>query len=343
MKYHQYLFFICAALFCSCVKDKPKVAEIENTVVNATHRVFVLNEGNYSVGNAALTYYNPADNTVIEDYYRQQNNAPIGDVLQSMVKFENKFYLVVNNSNKIVVCDTALKKINQISGLTSPRYFLPLNSDKAYVSDLFANQIHIINLKTNTKTGSIACAGWTEQMQNHNGKVYVTNFNRDYLYVIDVLSDKLIDSVLVGTNASSIVKDKNNHLWVMCGADKSKSKLAQLTKVDATNNQILQQFIFTANDEPSQLCLNKTKDTLYFLNKGIYRMPIQQSALPASVFIAQNNRNFYGLGINHNDYTIYVSDALDYIQKSNCYIYNNKGEQLKLFKAGINAGAFYFE
>ncbi len=330
-------------MLLACVKDKPKVITQDSPLPNANHRVYVLNEGNYGADNASLSYYNSKDNSVVEDYFKLQNNASIGDVLQNMAFHNGKYYLVVNNSNKIVVCDSSLKKMNQITGLTSPRYFLPVNKDKAYVSDLYANQIHVVDLNTNSKSSSILCTGWTEQMEYHSGKVFVTNVNRYYLYVIDGLNDKISDSVLVGINASGLAKDKDNHLWVLSGGDKSKSKLAQLTKIDALNNQILQQYIFTENDSPNQLCLNITKDTLYYLNKGIYRMPIQQSALPTSVFIAQNNRNYYGLGINPFDYTIYVSDALDYVQKSNCYVYNSNGQQLNLFKAGINANGFYFE
>ena len=131
----KYLVLIALYAFVSCVKDKPKVdTEVPSSQPTA-HKVWVCNEGNYGAANASLSYFNSTDNTVIEDYYKLQNNATIGDVLQSMFFFNGKYYLVVNNSNKILVCDSNMKKLNQINGFTSPRYFIPVNNAKAYVSD----------------------------------------------------------------------------------------------------------------------------------------------------------------------------------------------------------------
>jgi hypothetical protein len=94
---------------------------------------------------------------------------------------------------------------------------------------------------------------------------------------------------------------------------------------------------------PSELCLNKTKDTLYFLNNGIYKMAISDQNLPASAFVEKGNKNFYGLGVDQNTGKIYAADALDYVQRSNVCVYDSKGNQLTVFKAGINANGFYFE
>src|SRR5690606_23344317 len=91
-----------------------------------------------------------------------------------------------------------------------------------------------------------------------------------------------------------------------------------------------------------KLCLNKTKDTLYFLNDNIYRMSISDNALPTSAFIEKGSKSFYGMGVNPNDYTIYTTDALDYTQKANVYIFKSNGTELKNFKAGVVANGFYF-
>ena len=83
---------------------------------------------------------NSGNNSVIENYYANQNNNQIlGSIAQSLSFFQSNFYVVINNSNKIVVCNNQFKKTSQISGLTSPRYFLPVSNQKAYVSDLYPN------------------------------------------------------------------------------------------------------------------------------------------------------------------------------------------------------------
>ncbi|MEI6021840.1 MAG: DUF5074 domain-containing protein, partial [Bacteroidota bacterium] len=235
------------------MKDKPVPIPSHGIAAPLLRKVFVINEGNYSVGNAALSLYSPIDQSVVEDYYRYQNNVGVGDVLQSMCAFAGKYYLVVNNSNKIVLCDTAMKKIGQISNLLSPRYFLPINENKAYVSDLYANQIHVIDLKNQIKIGSIPCKGWTEQMLYAKGKVFVSSPNSQYVWVIDAASDKKMDSIQAGTNVYNMVCDHSENIWILVGGDKTKLIVPQLMQISSSNQHIIKQFAFGMNDEPSNL------------------------------------------------------------------------------------------
>jgi hypothetical protein len=147
----------------------------------------------------------------------------------------------------------------------------------------------------------------------------------------------------VGPGAGDIAVDKNDKVWILSAGDKTASIIPSLKKVDPLNNTIESTLDFTLNDSPSNLCLNKTKDTLYFLNGGIYKMAITNTSLPGAPFIQKGNKVFYGLGINSNDYTIYASDALDYIQKSVIYIFDAHGNQKHFFNAGVNSNSFYFE
>jgi hypothetical protein len=72
-------------------------------------------------------------------------------------------------------------------------------------------------------------------------------------------------------------------------------------------------------------------------------LPISSASLPTSTFINSSGNVFYGLGVNDKDNTVYVSDAIDYIQKSSITIYSSSGQLKTSFKAGINASGFYFE
>jgi hypothetical protein len=249
----------------------------------------------------------------------------------------------VNNSDKILVCDNQFKKVAQIKGLGSPRYLLPITNQKAYVSDYQSNAISVVDLNLKVKTASIPCSGWTEKMVLVYNKAFVTNVTRQYIYVVNTVSDLIFDSVLVGIDAASIVMDKQDKIWVLSAGDKKQSILARLSRINPLTNQIEISFSFNNGDAPRNLCLNKTKDTLYFLNNDVYRMAISEINLPSSSFINKGNKNFYGLGVNPNDYNIYAADALDYSQKSNIYIFDSYGNEKSVFKAGINANGFYFE
>jgi DNA-binding beta-propeller fold protein YncE len=292
-------------------------------------------------GNASVSLFDTGNNSLVENYFYAQNNQQLGDVAQSMKKINNEYYIVVNNSAKIVVCDLNFKYKRSISGFISPRYILPVSNQKAYVSDLYANAISIVNLNTGSKTGSIACNGWTEQMVMFYNKVFVSNVNSNYLYVINAINDQLEDSILIGSGCGSLVIDKNDQLWALTAA--STSQPAKLWKINPLNINNKTAFNFNTGDKPGSLCINGGKDTLYYLNNGICRLTINNAALQVPI-IEKGNKNFYALAVNPRNGDVYVSDALDYIQKSNIYSYkSSSGEVRNQFKAGIIAGNFYFE
>jgi hypothetical protein len=159
-KYNQLLVIMLGfVFFSSCRKDGP--ADTTQPIVSITSGgVYVTNEGNFQFGNAEVSYYSPSQNAVTEDLFQPANNRKLGDVCQSMYFFNGKAYLVINNSNKIeVVNQNTFVSIATITGLVSPRYFLPVSNNKAYVTDLTANKISIIDLTSNTVRGSIVMAG----------------------------------------------------------------------------------------------------------------------------------------------------------------------------------------
>jgi sugar lactone lactonase YvrE len=342
-KYFQFIVLI--PLFISCVKDKPQDIIQPKVQLTSAKKVYVINEGNFGSGNATVSLFDTGNNTVIENFYQTQNSSlPIvGDVAQSLSNINSKFYLVVNNSGKIIVCDAQFKKVTQITNLSSPRYILPITNQKAYVSDYNANAISVLDLNSNTKVASIPCSGWTEQMVLIYNKAFVTNMKRNYTYVINTINDTKSDSIQVGINAGSSVVDKNDKVWILSSGDNANSVLGKLSRIDPITNLVEATYQFPANNSPNSLCLNKTKDTLYFLNGGVFKMAINSQALPATAFIPNGTKNFYGLGINPNDFSIYVADALDYVQRSTIYIFDANGNQKSYFKAGINANGFYFE
>ena len=106
---HLFLLMALAAMLFSCKPDRP-VTPSGYTIGSG---VFVLNEGNFQFSNASLSFYDPQADTVANNLFYKVNNAPLGDVAQSLALADGKLYIVVNNSNLIykvdansLVCDT---------------------------------------------------------------------------------------------------------------------------------------------------------------------------------------------------------------------------------------------
>lgn len=86
--------------------------------------------------------------------------------------------------------------------------------------------------------------------------------------------------------------------------------------------------------------LNGGRDTLYFINNDIWRMPVVADHVPVRPFLKYKQTKFYGLSIDPNTSEVYVADAIDYQQKGIVYRYSPEGELLDEFRAGIIPGAF---
>lgn len=325
----------------SCKKEKDTVPE--KPFEAKSGGVYISHEGNFGSSNATISYYNPDDGTVFQDVFTNANNTALGDICQSMTIINNRLYLVINNSGKIEVCDPyTMKRTATISGLTSPRYITYAGNSKAYVSDTYSNNISIINLNNNSVSGTINLNGWTEQMLLNNNSVFITNVQSDYLYVADVTTDVITDSIFISKGGSYIAEDKNGKLWVLCGGDYLHTYEAALYKIDPVLFTVESRFDFTAADAPSRLAFNKTSDTLFFLNNGVFRMSINDGGLPSSPFIQSSGNVFYGLAVDKNKNEIYVSDAIDFVQKGKIYRYDMNGVEKNKFTAGIIPGDFLF-
>lgn len=341
------LFYILIVIACvSCSKEQlgPQCESCnEEIVLSESTDVLIMNEGNFGWGNGSLSLYQPSSNSITNNVFTQANSIPLGDVVQSAFEYGNNLYIVVNNSGKIeVVNKTSFTAVATISGFNSPRYFLPINSTKAYVTDLYANAIQIVDLSTNSITGSISTGGWTEKLLMYNDTVYACDMTNDNLLIIDPATNSIIDSIKVGVQPNSLVKDKNNKMWVLCSGGISQDN-PKLIKFNPQLRTIESTFIFSSiSDSPSNLCINKDGSELYYTNSNIYQMNVNATSLPSGFFIANNNNTFYGLGIHPDSDEIYVADAVDYVQSGVIFRYSASGTLLHQFNSGIIPGNFLF-
>ena len=305
--------------------------------------VIVVNEGNYTWGNAAVDFFDPTNGTLHREIFTTANGIPLGDVFQSGVIIGDRAYLVVNNSQKVEVVNLSDFKLEAtISGMTSPRYLIPVSDTKAYVSDLFAKQIHIVNLVSNTVTGNIPVGAWTEEMVMSNDKVFVCETGSDKVLVLDPNTDQLLDSIAVGKGPNSIVTDAVGRVWVLCDGGFS-VETPKLVRIDATADTVVQTLEFSdISMNPSELRINGTGNMLYYLNDGIFRFPAGDTAVAADPWVASGGRVLYGLGLDPENGDLYVSDVIDYVQRGWVYRYSSAGVPTDSFKTGIIPGGFLF-
>jgi len=341
------IYTLIITILFSCKKNElgPQCINCSDKETNTEIAdLLILNEGNFGWGNGSLSLYKPNLHTITNNVYQQaNNNIALGDVAQSAFQFKDYIYVVANNSNKIeVINKNNFQSTGTISGFNSPRYFLPVSDNKAYVSDLYSNSIQIVDLSNNSITGNISTNGWTEELLIYNDTVYVCDMTNDKLLIINPANDLLINSINLGRQPNSIVKDKNNKLWILCDGGINQMN-PKLIKFNPQTRAIEATLTFSSiTDSPNQLSINSNGDNLYFINSNIYKMSINDLALPSSPIITSNNNNFYGLGIDPLQENIYVADAIDYVQNGIVFRYSSSANLIDQFYVGIIPGKFLF-
>lgn len=351
----QLTFIIVLISIMACQKEP-----VETVFFNFENKagVFIVNEGNFMHSNASLSFYDVAANRAYNHIFSARNKAPLGDVAQSMVLKNELAWIVINNSGKIYVADANTMEFRAtVTGLTSPRYIHFVAETKAYVSDLYSQSIHIIDPISYRKIGEIPLSEngkkhSSEQMIAYEEFVFTNSWSNDnQILIINSITDQLAASITVPAQPQSMVLDKNNKLWVLCDGGYEGHPLyweePALVRIDAATLEVEKLFFFNINDNPSSLEINGRGDRLYFINKDVYSMAVEESVFPTSPIIESPNPStsggFYALGIHPNTSHIYVANALDYRQNGIIYRYSSEGILYEEFKTGVNPSFFSFK
>lgn len=341
------LIFLFA--FSGCKKDNT-----DNPQGTYLKGVFIVNEGNTSVS-TSVSYFNTDSLKVYNDIFYTINQSPLGLFAQSVGSANNSYYIMVGGSNKVeVVKNSDFKSVATITGFHNPRYFLPVNSQKAYVSQWGDNgtngTIAVIDLTTNTIKSTIAGVGkGTEKMLLLNNKVYAVNAggydNDSAVVVVDPSTDAITKSIYVGYNPNSIVADKNGLIWVLCSGytnlnNWSTIKPGALIAIDPATNEVTKTFTLAELFSPTSLTINASKDQLVYLYNGaVYQQDITAATLTTT---AKINRWFYHIGIDPSSNILYATDPGSFSSNGLLLRYNASFNKIDSCSVGVGAGELFF-
>lgn len=349
MKNLWYLIIFTLLSIGGCKSDDPP-APVE---VSLSDGVFIVNQGTFTASNASLSYLENEQSVLYNNLFAAVNGAPLGDVAQSISMYNGLAYIVVNNSGLIYAIDSRSCVVQgKISNLGSPRFMQIVNDQKAYVSDLFNFEVNIVNPSTYEVTGKINIGRTSEEMAMIGTDVFIANWSgynqgeiiNDRIMVVNSNTDQLSDTIKVGIEPNSMVVDKDNHLWVLCSGGYEYTEKPTLWKIDGQTHDILKTLTFPdLYTSPVELEINGTGDSLFYLNKGVYKMAISADTIPEEPFIQQiNDRVFLYLGVDPVNGNIYISNPKDYLSTGIVYQYNKLGYYKAGFETGVVPADFGF-
>ena len=339
-------------LFTRCEKDNSSTLQGK-----FSKGVFVVNEGNFTHGNASISFYNRDSMKVTNDLFTKVNARPLGDVAQSMAEYNGKYYIVVNNSSKVEVVDkNDFTSLGTITGLDQPRYFLGIDTAKAYISqwgpDGLTGALAVVNLRTKAVTKTISTGAGAEKLIQLGSSVYVVNSggygNDSTVAVINPSTDQLVTKIKVGYNPVALIADKNSKIWVLCGGKwkddySGLEKPGTLVKVNPSNNLVELTLPFSSmagSYNRKSLSISANKDVIYYTLDGqLYEQSVDNTLLNTSVKIS---REFYNVAVDPSTSMFYGADQRNGTTNGWIIRYNQNYSKVDSFQVAIYPDEIFF-
>jgi YVTN family beta-propeller protein len=334
---------IFLALFIGCRKDDNPVTVIPES----TKGVYVVNEGIFNQGNAELTLFIPDSNITYNNVFSSVNGKKLGDVAQNMYIKDGVGYIVVNNSNKIVLIDTKTNKlIDTIStNLNSPRAIV-FSNNKMYVSNLYGSSISVFS-GTNYKTfvKNITVKANPDEMLLVNSKIYVVHptFSTPStsLTIIDPSADVVSKIINVGYNPT-MLKAYGSSVAVLCTGeygDWSNPNDDIYAKMYLVNNSTdLVSDSITVGGHPMDFAVET--DYAYVTgDAAVMKIDLKNKKIDNANFIPGY---YYSIAYEPINNLLYIGDAKNFASNGEVLIYNLTGTQKTKFTAGFLPGSFCF-
>ncbi|HEX8326296.1 MAG TPA: DUF5074 domain-containing protein [Hymenobacter sp.] len=322
--------------------------------------VFILSEGQFGVGDGAVSGFNRGAKVVtsVDAFGSANGGAKLGDVVQDMGVQGTRGYVVVNASSKIEVVDLpSFKTAGTISGIEQPRYFTATSATRGYVTEwrgvynstpaYSPGVLSILDLSTNTVTSRVTVGRNPEQLLALGGKIYVPNSLENTVSVIDEATGTLTSTIAVSDRPASMAADKDGNVWVLCSGFVSYATGAAvqvsagaLIRFNPSSPATQLKLTFPATGGPSKLRISPTKDELYYSFGGAeYRLPTTATALPTTPFI---RRSFSGFAIDPRDNTVYGAISPSFNSNGRFIRYQASGAPIDSFTVKVGPNGFIF-
>ena len=341
------LWFLLFSGILACTKDEPMTDQ--GFGVERGKSFFILNEGAFGQGNSSVCLM---EARLLQDcriYEQASGGVPLGDVLNGGHIDQDFLYLVVNGSGRVVRLSLpGLEPQGSVEQLASPRHILPANADKAYVSDIYGGVIHILDLNAFVKTGEIPFPGWSEKMALAEGGVWVSNPElfggpeTQRIYKIDIVTDQITDSILVGRNPQDLVY-RDGELFVLSAGSPGTADSAVLSRIRLSDKTLQESWNLPAAFY-SKLAISPDGKKLAIQLDNVAVLDLETGELNSMDLLNQEIGVAYSIAFDERTTgKLWVTDAVDFISDGRAVQWDLESDQRSaLLNVGISPNGVLF-
>ena len=331
--------------------DELTLTIIDDESIAYQSGILIANEGNTQAGTVSFVKDISPTPTVTNGIYNAVNSENAGMKVQSIGFYTNKAYIIAAGSNQITVVDrySFLKETTITTGLNNPRYMTVIGS-KAYITN-WGNTasptddfVAILDLNSNTVTGTITVGEGPEQILAKGNKLYIshtggTNFN-NIVSIVDITNTSTVNTLTVGDVPNDMIFDALFNIWVVCEGKPASSGAetpGKLVRINTVDDSILTTLDFTGNTHPSGVAYDASQ-LYYHVNGSIFKMQENETTLPTTPVITSAAYSMVA-----KDGKLYVGDAGNGTSDGTFKIYKLTDNSLEnSVTVGVNPGAIYF-
>jgi hypothetical protein len=329
-----------------------KLDEEPDITANNLKGLFVVCEGVYGSANGDISFYNSELDQSTKNLYYSVNNVALGDVVYSFEIVDTLGFIVVNNSQKVTVINMKdFKVLKTINGFSYPRSVIRADKKTVYVSNgngYSENYIYSIDLFTLEKSDSLKVTTGPEKLITVNSKIYgaiAGGWNNDGNTVIEIdpSTFTIVNTFEVASVPVDIVTDKDNNIWAYCKGVADYTNWPDVTytnsgisKINVSTKAVTTFTLTTMSSSGiNNIAVNKEGNIIYYLNDGLYSMPITSTELPTSKVVDQL---FYGVDVDPSSDEIVCLDAIH----SEAVVYNSSGVEQMSFETASYPNSVVF-
>jgi hypothetical protein len=303
-------------------------------------KAYVLSEGGFQTGTSKLGLLNLTDNSFSANIFSPGQLGPYPD---GLLIYNNYLYIVEQGnygaSGKIYKLDTNGTVLNSASVGTNP-YSLAISNGKIYITNGATSKVSVLNLSDFSAVTEISVGVYPQEIVACKNKIFVANTSLyggasdSTVSVIDPLQDKVVATLTVRKDPSSLAVSNDGYLLIGCPGDAAYSRIY---KVDPVTYAISNSYTIPDYGFGKEIAVDKSGNDIYFIANSNdvvkYTMTTGSAkVIVPSVFPANS---YYGYTFDPVSHTHYVLDAKSYTVNGALAIYDSTGQVKQTFTTGI--------